>query len=76
MGKNHYANAKFPLHKATARVGVVVSEERGGCGAMLASRDPGAAALRSGGDGPDHRKWAESPQKEGGRKEKCTWNFL
>jgi len=46
---------------------------------MLAPRDLGAAASRSGVDGPDHRKWGKIPQREAGReseKEKCTWDFL
>lgn len=60
----------FPYIKQLLEVGVVLSKERGGCGAaqeaMIAPRDPGAVALRSGVDVPDHRKWGKIPQKEEG----------
>lgn len=34
---------------------------------MLTPRDPGAAALCLGVDGPDHREWGKIPQKEVGK---------
>lgn len=77
MGKNHYANARFPLHKATAPVGVVVSEEQGGCGGDARIEGPPAPQHRAGvGMELITENGVKSPRRRGGRKEKCTWDFL